>query len=95
MPNPFADAKSARQPHGHFIVDGKLVADTLQCCHCNQHFVLVKGSSRLRGFCRNCHQVTCGASSCNVCVPFEKKLEAHEKRARTIIFDHLGHPTTY
>jgi hypothetical protein len=68
-----------RKPHGHIIVDGIEVADTLQCCHCNGHFVPVEGSGIRRGWCPSCSQVTCGAPACMVCFPWEKQMEAMER----------------
>lgn len=63
---------------GIIIVDGKQVASTKQCCHCGCHFVMIKGSGKLRGFCTKCAEVTCGKIGCCTCVPFEKKLELVE-----------------
>lgn len=64
---------------GAILVDGVQVATTHQCCHCGGHFTSVKGSGTRRGFCLKCMRVTCGASECDPCVPFEKKLEMIEK----------------
>lgn len=75
----FGKTKSERKPDGAFIVDGKHVADTKQCCHCNAHFVSVQGSGKRRGFCLRCYHVTCGKKECDVCVPFEEKLNLYEK----------------
>lgn len=74
----FGKTKSERRPKGHFIVDGKEMADTVQCCHCNMHFVSIKGSGKRRGFCMECMAVTCGQRKCDRCVPFEKKLDLYE-----------------
>lgn len=73
------NAKHERNAGGVIIIGGREVADTLQCPHCQMHFVSIKGSGRLRGFCTKCMAVTCGKISCNACMPFEKKLEAFEK----------------
>lgn len=67
---------------GAIIIDGRQVADTHQCCHCDQHFVSVKGSGIRRGFCMNCMHVTCGAPECHPCIPFLKKLEQMEQKDR-------------
>lgn len=76
----YTKAKSERRAKGVFIVDGKEVADTLQCCHCNAHFMSVRGSGKKRSFCMNCGDVTCGGPNCiDRCIPFEKKLELIEK----------------
>jgi hypothetical protein len=75
---------SVARPHGTLILtglDGEKQFDTLQCCHCSQHFVIIPGSGRKRGFCRCCMQVTCGAEACDRCVPFEKQMEAIERAA--------------
>jgi len=67
-------------PKGAILVDGRQVADTYQCVHCGNHFISVKGSKKIRGFCRNCMGVTCGRKECDVCVPFEKKIVDLERR---------------
>lgn len=72
------DVKFERKYDGVIIVDGMEIAHTMQCCHCNRHFVSVKGSGKIRGFCRNCMKITCGKPQCDICVPFEKKLEKYE-----------------
>lgn len=69
---------------GGIIVDGRQVGDTLQCCHCNMHWEVVKGSGRRRGYCMSCGRPTCGKPSCDPCVPFEKKLEWTERSAGRI-----------
>lgn len=66
---------------GAIVLNGREVADTKQCCHCGQHYISVKGSGVIRGFCRCCMAVTCGAAACDVCVPMEKQLELMERRA--------------
>jgi len=77
---------SVLRPHGLVIVtdlDGnETVRDTLQCVHCQAHWVVVKGSGRRRGWCMKCGGPTCGAHACEVggCVPKEAALEAEEKR---------------
>ena len=67
-----------RKPSGFIVVNGQEVAHTLQCCHCNKHFVSIRGSGKRRGFCTHCNKVTCGAKNCDVCLPFERKLELAE-----------------
>jgi len=67
---------------GGILVDGKQVADTLQCVHCNGHFQIVPGSGTDRGFCLRCFGPTCGAKACDPCIPFEKKLEKIEGKER-------------
>lgn len=79
------DAVYERNPDGYIIIDGQEVASTKQCPHCQMHFVSVKGSGKIRGFCTKCMAVTCGKIACNICVPFEKKLEEFEKGKIIII----------
>ena len=79
--NPFGDVKSVKKPSGAFIVDGRHVADTKQCCHCGAHFVMVKGSKIVRGYCLRCDDITCGSFTCDACVPIEKQLELIEKNS--------------
>ena len=67
------------KPKGHIIINGQTVADTLQCCHCQGHWIPIRGSGKRRGFCMNCGSVTCGRPSCDRCLPWEKKLELIEK----------------
>lgn len=73
---------SSLRPHGVLIASdpdgGETQYDTKQCCHCNHHFVMQKGSGRKRGFCRGCMQVTCGSPACDRCLPWEKKMELAE-----------------
>ena len=63
---------------GVILMDGVQIASTKQCCHCGGHFVMVKGSGKLRGYCTKCHEITCGKLECCKCVPFEKKLDMAE-----------------
>ena len=68
-------------PHGHLLIDGpggRREHDTLQCCHCGRHFVVITGSGRRRGFCARCAQVTCGAPGCANCLPYERRIELLE-----------------
>lgn len=76
----WANAKSERKPSGHIIIEGQVIADTKQCCHCNRHFLSVKGSGERRGFCTHCMAVTCGSEKCDICTPFEAVLETWEGR---------------
>ena len=70
---------------GVIIIDGRQVALTKQCSHCGGHFVMEKGSGKLRGWCMKCHEITCGKIECCKCVPFEKKLDLIEKGQMIII----------
>lgn len=65
---------------GNVFTDGRETGETVQCVHCARHWIIVKGSGRVRGFCMNCGGITCGSKECNVCVPWQKKLELEEKR---------------
>lgn len=72
-----------RSEAGGILVDGVQVASTHQCSHCSQHFVMVPGSGRVRGFCTRCQALTCGAAACMPCVPAEARLEhAEGKKTR-------------
>lgn len=77
--DPYAGAESVRRPSGFILVDGQTVADTVQCVHCNAHFIMVKGSGVTRGWCQNCHGMICGPK-CATCTPFEQRLDHAEKR---------------
>jgi len=72
--------RSARKPHGVFLdEDGRELADTLQCCHCGGHFLVIKDSGKVRGFCMECDAVTCGSPRCHECLPFEKRMRLFEQ----------------
>ena len=75
----YDNAKYEKKPSGTIIIDNVEVAHTMQCCHCGKHFVSIKGSGKVRGFCMCCHKITCGARACDPCIPFEKKIEQIEK----------------
>lgn len=65
---------------GTIIIDGHEAGCTLQCAHCGNHWVLVKGSGRVRGYCMDCSGPTCGSRACTRPVPhvsWLKKLELH------------------
>lgn len=73
---------TARRPSGTIIIAseaGELTHDTLQCCHCGQHWAVVKGSGRKRGFCMKCMRPTCGCQACDSCTPYEKRIEQIER----------------
>jgi hypothetical protein len=72
---------------GYLIItgpDGTQEADTLQCCHCNAHYVVRPGSGKRRGWCALCAGTTCGKPACVPCIPFERKLDAQEARERSL-----------
>jgi hypothetical protein len=78
-------SQSVSKPSGYIIIDGKVVAETIQCCHCGAHFVSVKGSGHIRGYCLKCGSMTCGAAACDPCRPKEYQLDLAEKAERNII----------
>jgi hypothetical protein len=67
------------QPTGLIFVDGREVADTLTCVHCDYTWIRIIGSKRKRGWCMSCGGVTCGSRECSTCTPFEKKMDQYEK----------------
>lgn len=71
-------ANLTKREDGILMLNGAVVATTKQCCHCGNHFAMIKGSGKKRGWCMKCHGITCGALGCCKCVPFEKKLELFE-----------------
>ena len=75
----YADALPVRRPSGFILIDSVVVADTVQCVHCNAHWTPVKGSGIIRGFCRRCMGPVCGLK-CAACTPFEQRLDAAERR---------------
>ncbi len=75
----YANARHERKQDGVILLDGKDVGTTKQCCHCGGHFLSVKGSGKLRGYCPKCDAITCGDIKCCPCMPFEKKLDLYEK----------------
>ena len=72
---------SVPKPSGALLIDGRHVADTVQCVHCNGHFVMRAGSGITRGWCRNCGGAVCGPS-CAACNPFERKIDELERATR-------------
>lgn len=61
--------------------DGNVAGETLQCRHCQAHWVIQRGSGKQRGFCLKCMGPTCGAPACeSECVPWEKMMERMEAR---------------
>ena len=79
-------SQSERKPAGHILLDTgdgwRTVADTLACAHCGKHFVSVRGSGHIRGWCTRCGAVTCGDPACDVCVSWERKMELIEAAAK-------------
>lgn len=74
--DPYANRLAVPKPHGVIVITGEhgeIQADTLQCCHCGNHWIPVKGSGIRRGWCHRCGKVTCGAPGCDACVPYEQR----------------------
>jgi hypothetical protein len=72
---------------GYLIItgpDGTLERDTVQCAHCNKHYVVRPGSGKRRGWCTMCARATCGAQKCIPCIPFERQLDLFEAKERSI-----------
>lgn len=80
---PFGNVKHEMKAHGAWMVDGIEVASTLQCPHCDAHFVSLRDSRVERLWCSHCSAVTCGKPECNVCIPYMRKLEILEKSTLT------------
>ena len=79
--------------------DGSLVEqETLQCVHCQMHWVIRPGSGILRGFCLRCAGPTCGKQNCTErCVPAERMIEEietnlHGARNLTLAIERLRQP---
>ena len=77
---------TVRRPSGYIMIfreDGSTTeGDTLQCVHCNAHFVVRSGSGTIRGWCLRCGGPTCGHKPCDECIPFERRLESIEGHGR-------------
>lgn len=60
-------------------------ADTITCCHCNALVIVhaKQDPSDLGGFCTLCSKHTCSkCAGAGKCVPFERRLDAMERRAK-------------
>jgi hypothetical protein len=71
--DPYKNARSDRRYGGTILADGKEIGQTAQCKHCGDHFMILKGSGRVRGWCTSCMGFVCGPK-CAACVPFEVRL---------------------
>ncbi len=71
---------SVRRAKGSIIIDGRQVADTLQCPHCGGHFQIIRAGRKQVNwpYCKNCGSLTCGLPKCHECVPIEEKLDLYE-----------------
>ena len=81
MPNPYAKACSGRSYGGTILADNKEIGNTIQCVHCGNHFLMVRGSGVTRGWCMRCNGIVCGPQ-CSECVPFDRQLEIMEGKLR-------------
>lgn len=66
---------------GSILIDGREVANTVECCHCNGHFLFTRGSGVRRGWCQRCMRMTCGNPACDPCRPWEQQMEEIERKA--------------
>lgn len=57
-------------------------ADSLQCVHCDLHWIVEPGSGAKRGWCHHCGGPHCGAPGCWTCRPFQQQLDAALARAQ-------------
>lgn len=73
------EAESVRKPSGYIIIEGNVVADTVQCRHCGGHYIPIKGSGIKRGWCTHCGGPLCGKDGCFECIDFRKKMDEYEK----------------
>jgi len=76
-----------RNPKGHvrYFGPGNVTTkeyDTIQCVHCDGHWIVESGSGRRRGWCFNCGGPHCGQKDCWTCKPFEKVLEEAWQKAK-------------
>lgn len=70
--------RADRRAGGVILVDGVCVADTIKCVHCGRHWIAIKGSGRVRGWCFKCNGPFCGPT-CTACYPIEQRLDDFEK----------------
>jgi len=75
MTDAYADAVYDRRYGGTILIDGRDVGVTRRCVHCGRHWLAVKGSGTVRGFCLRCNGHTCGpkcvALTYGPCVPHD------------------------
>lgn len=69
-----------RYGKGTIVKGGVVSGFTDHCLHCGYHFEVKPGSGVRRGWCGYCKGPTCGKEECDVCVPFEVKLDFEEGR---------------
>jgi hypothetical protein len=73
MPSDYAKAEYQRRYAGTILIGDVEVARTIQCVHCMEHWVPMKGSGRQRGWCMKCNGPVCGPK-CVECRPKEVQL---------------------
>ena len=79
-----------RRPQGYAttVEPGKatIEQDTITCCHCNSIVFVAprQDPSEMGGFCRLCMAHVCSQCAGKGCEPFEKKLEAMERRDKLL-----------
>ena len=77
---------SVRHAKGSVLItdpSGVFEADTLQCAHCQKHWIVRPGSGIERGWCFRCSGPTCGKKGCETeCSPWEKQIEAIERSSQ-------------
>ena len=74
-----------QKTHGAIVLDGKYVADTLQCVHCGKHEEIIPGSGKKRGWCANHTPIgfVCGRIACmKICIPLNAQLDYVEAKER-------------
>jgi len=81
---PFDIALFPLEPSGFLIVtplDGgpEVSYPTVQCPHCDAHWVYRPGSGKRRMYCTRCRRYTCGQARCDGCVPTEQWFDNLEK----------------
>lgn len=73
-----------RNPEGHAVIvglDGRTEEiDTFTCCHCNGivHVPARAKPGDFGSWCTLCMKMHCAKKGCDICVPFEKKMEQQE-----------------
>lgn len=60
--------------------EGTVTTECFTCAHCNTIHEVPKGKGSEFGFCLKCMHPVCVPCGNQGCTPFEKKIEAYEKR---------------
>jgi len=75
--------------------------ETLQCAHCQKHWMIKPGSGIQRGWCFRCQGPTCGKRNCETkCVPAERMIEEiegklHGAKNLTLAIERLREPDPF